>query len=52
MSLIDGLLAFVILLVAGWLLVRTLAKNKSGCTGCSGCSARSRSSEQDLKQIQ
>ncbi len=38
MSFVDGLLAAGILVAAGWLLYRTIVKNKNGCAGCSGCS--------------
>jgi hypothetical protein len=38
MSLLDMFLAVCILAAAGWLLYRSLFKNKGGCAGCSGCS--------------
>jgi hypothetical protein len=38
MSLLDVILAVCIVTAAGWLLYRSLFRNKGGCAGCSGCS--------------
>jgi hypothetical protein len=37
MGIVDVVWAAVILAAAGWILYRTVRRNKGVCTGCSGC---------------
>lgn len=38
MNVLDMMLALGILVAAGWVLYRTLAKRNGCCAGCGGCS--------------